>query len=324
MLRRWAAVAAVGGTLLLSGWPFPGQPAEANAAPKATLASDGTQAAVTQGWGPVVAGDEFNTGTAPDPNLWEVYDSAGNAGQGVRSPSAVTVANGMLTISGDAYGTTGGLAAKFARQQYGRWEARMRTSARDPKYHPVMILWPDSNNSPTCAETDYAEGNSDTTSIKFFLHYGCSGSGTQTFADKVLDTTQWHNYAVDWSPAGVIGYVDGVEWFRDSNPAHIPAESMHQTLQLDWFPNGTPTTPTQMNVDWVRVYAAAAAPVQAMDAKAALWGLGAATSAVTPIRNGGFYCNFQYGAVIAAPSHSVFVSHGAIRGEWAGLGFENG
>ncbi|WP_334173083.1 G1 family glutamic endopeptidase, partial [Sinomonas sp.] len=63
---------------------------------------------------------------------------------------------------------------------------------------------------------------------------------------------------------------------------------------------------------------------QAMDAKAAQWGLGAATGAVTPIRDGGYYRNYQYGAVIAAPSGSLYVSHGAIRGEWAALGFENG
>jgi hypothetical protein len=29
---------------------------------------------------------------------------------------------------------------------------------------------------------------------------------------------------------------------------------MHQTLQLDWFPTGAHTAPSQMQVDWVRVY----------------------------------------------------------------------
>jgi hypothetical protein len=29
---------------------------------------------------------------------------------------------------------------------------------------------------------------------------------------------------------------------------------MHQTIQLDWFPDGTATTPSQMQVDWIRVY----------------------------------------------------------------------
>ena len=52
-----------------------------------------------------------------------------------------------------------------------------------------------------------------------------------------------------------IGYVDGVKWFEDSDPTHQPPGSMHQTLQLDWFPDGTPNGHGEMRVDWVRVYA---------------------------------------------------------------------
>lgn len=286
MARRWA-VAAVGGVLLLSGCADPSQvarlgpPSGANAAshgpsssvtqPSSSQASsqqasvpapsppapppDGVQAAVTQGWGAPVDGDEFNTGTSPDPARWQLYNSAGNSGQGRRTPAAETIANGALTISGDAAGTTGGLSADFANQKYGRWEVRMRTSAHDPTYHPVVLLWPDSNASPTCAEVDFAEETNDASAINFFLHYACSGAAFQTLATKALDATQWHDYAVDWTPSAVVGYVDGAEWFRDS--AHVPAEPMHLTLQLDWFPDGTPTAPAQMQIDWVRVYAPA-------------------------------------------------------------------
>ncbi|MCH6468508.1 LGFP repeat-containing protein [Sinomonas terrae] len=63
---------------------------------------------------------------------------------------------------------------------------------------------------------------------------------------------------------------------------------------------------------------------QAMDAKAAVWGLGAATSAVTSIRYAGYYRNYQFGAVIAVNDENLFVSRGAIRSEWAATGFENG
>ena len=160
----------------------------------------------------------------------------------------------MATVSGDSAGTTGGMSAKFAQQKYGKWETRMRTSARDPKYHPVLILWPNNNTSPNCAEIDYAEGSTNTAQIKFFLHYACGGSNFQTTAAKTIDTTQWHNYAVEWTPAGITGYIDGVKTFSDTNPAHLPSVGMHQTLQLDWFPDGSATKPSQMQVDWVRVY----------------------------------------------------------------------
>ena len=101
---------------------------------------------------------------------WRVYSGSGHAGKGIRSPEAWKAANGVAAVSGTAYGTTGAMAAKFALQKYGRWETRMRTSVRDPKYHPVLLLWPNGNTSPNWAEVDYAESLTDTTLIKFALH----------------------------------------------------------------------------------------------------------------------------------------------------------
>jgi Glycosyl hydrolases family 16 len=238
--------------------PAPAAPAKSAAAPAATApapaaAGNGSQAASALGWGSVVAGDEFNYTGAPDRTKWSVYNSTGHAGKGLRVPSAWSVANGVATVSGDSAGTTGGMSAKFANKKYGRWETRMKTNQRDSEYHPVLILWPDSKSS-SCAEIDYAESTSETALVKFFLHYACSGSSKQTYSSKAVDTTQWHNYAVEWTAAGITGYIDGVKTFTDSNPAHQPSGSMHQTLQLDWFPDGTRTTPSQMQVDWVRVY----------------------------------------------------------------------
>jgi beta-glucanase (GH16 family) len=144
------------------------------------------------------------------------------------------------------------MSAKFGRQEYGRWETRMRTGPRVPQYHPVLILWPNVR-ARTCPEIDYAEGSSpDTTKLSFFLHYGCNH--IQTYAIKPVDTTQWHNYAVEWTPSGVVGYIDGVAWFRDNNVSHLPPGSMHETIQLDWFPNGSATRTAWMQVDWTRVY----------------------------------------------------------------------
>lgn len=255
------APAAADPTTAIAPAPAPPPAAPAAAAPAnvppvakqaAATAGDGTQAAATFGWGPVVAGDEFSNTGAPDSTKWSVYNSKGHAGKGIRSPQAWSVANGVATVSGDAAGTTGGMSAKFAQQKYGRWETRMKTDARDPKYHPVLIL--NNNAAPNCAEVDYAEGSSDTRLMRFFLHYACGGGDFQTTAATPLDSTQWHNYAVEWTPAGITGYVDGVKTFTDTNPAHQPSVAMKQTLQLDWFPDGSATKPSQMQVDWVRVY----------------------------------------------------------------------
>jgi hypothetical protein len=66
--------------------------------------------------------------------------------------------------------------------------------------------------------------------------------------------TQWHNYAISWSSTAVVGYLDGVEWFRENHPGRIPDDAAHLTAQLDWFPDGTATTTSRMQLDWVRVY----------------------------------------------------------------------
>ncbi|WP_427007398.1 family 16 glycosylhydrolase [Pseudarthrobacter sp. H2] len=248
-----AAAAAAPAAPVAAAPAAPAAPVAAAAA--AATAGDGTQAATTFGWGPVLAGDEFSNTGAPDATKWSVFKGAGHAGKGVRSPAAWSVANGSATVKGDTAGTTGGMSAKFAQQKYGRWETRMKTSARDPKYHPVVILWPNNNASANCAEIDYAEGSQDTTMMKFFLHYSCGGgSNFQTTAANPVDSTQWHNYAVEWTPAGITGFVDGKKTFTDTNPAHQPSVGMHQTLQLDWFPDGSATKASQMQVDWVRVY----------------------------------------------------------------------
>jgi Glycosyl hydrolases family 16 len=254
--RKLAAAAVAAAVLTLAAGTMPGRTPPA-LDPELALAvtPSGVQAAVLRGWGKVVAGDEFSYTGPPDPGKWKVYNGVGHAGKGVLSPKAWKVANGAATVSGNASGTTGGMAAKFALQKYGRWEVRMRTSVRDPQYHPVLLLWPNGNTSPNCAEVDYGESLTDTTLIKFNLHYACAGPHSyQSQGARKIDTTQWHNYAVQWTATGITGYIDGALWFTDTNVAHLPAVGMHQTLQLDWFPTGKPTKPSWMQVDWVRVY----------------------------------------------------------------------
>ncbi|WP_461172234.1 DNRLRE domain-containing protein [Arthrobacter sp. Z1-9] len=213
-----------------------------------------TEAARVHAWGTLVTGDEFNYTGPPDATKWTVYDSPGHAGMGIRSPQQATVDGSKMVITGTPDGTTAGMSAKFANQKYGRWEVRAAGSG-DNEYHMVSILWPDSGNWPCDGEVDYAETTGEWNIIKFFHHYGCSNLTTSDV--RALDVTQFHNYALDWSPKGIVGYVDGVKWFEDYDSAHQPPGPMHQTLQLDWFPDSTANGPGEMRVDWVRVYAPA-------------------------------------------------------------------
>lgn len=235
--------------------PVLGPGAGAGALPGSAHGS--TEAAVRYGWGAPVAGDEFDY-TGPPAVGWSVYDGPGHHGNGTRRPSAWRGDGSTMTVRGDASGTTGGMSADWpgADRRYGRWEVRMRTSVRDPRYHAVLLLWPqDAYRRGKCdGEVDYSESTADLTRTRFFLHHGCDNS--QSRASVRNDTTAWHNYAVEWTPVGITGYLDGRPWFRDEDPDHAPPRPMHATIQLDYFPeDGTgPLVPTQMSVDWLREY----------------------------------------------------------------------
>ena len=207
----------------------------------------GTQAATARGW-VLATADEFN-GTALG-SRWGPYDGPGNGGKGRRSPDAISVQNGIMTIRGDGKGTTGGMAWSDD-QRFGKWEVRARFPKGDEQYHPVILLWPE-GTWPDGGEVDFAETTSASSNVSFFLHY--SSSNKQKSAEKPLDLTQWHNYAVEWVNGRITGYVDGQQWFQSTDSSTLPPGQMHLAIQLDYFPDGGSPKPTQMDVDFVRIY----------------------------------------------------------------------
>ncbi len=230
--------------------PNSAAPAKPAGTPKAVAPAgtgSGPEAASKLGW-QRIGGDEFTTGKS---SMWRPYNGPGHAGQGRRSPAAITTSNGILTITGDSSGTTGGMAWGQGRK-YGKWEVRAKMPKGDRQYHPVLILWPSQVAWPVGGEIDFAETTSASNDVSFFLHYGASNSQKQT--TKALDISQWHNYAVDWRPGRITGYIDGVEWFSTTEAGVMPPGPMHLTLQLDYFPGGGAPATSRLLVDWVRMY----------------------------------------------------------------------
>jgi hypothetical protein len=116
-----------------------------------------------------------------------------------------------------------------------------------------MLLWPDAENWPEGGEVDFMEiGDETRQKADFFLHYGANNR--QLHGEVQIDATQWHNWAVEWSPQKITAYVDGKEWYSTTQVSALPPDSMHLTLQLDWFPKGGSVQPSTMQVDWVRYY----------------------------------------------------------------------
>jgi Glycosyl hydrolases family 16 len=212
-------------------------------------ASGAGSAATKHNWGTPTRTEDFTNGTGG----WRLYDGAGHGGKGRRSPGAATTANGILTITGSPDGTTEGMAW-HPGQKYGRWEARVKSPAGDGDYHPVLLLWPDAENWPTGGEVDFMEiSDAARQNTDFFLHYGADNQ--QKHGNVKIDATQWHDWAVEWTPQGITGYVDGNEWWKTTDTSVLPPGPMHMTIQLDWFPGGGTSKESSVQVDWVRQYA---------------------------------------------------------------------
>ena len=214
------------------------------------VTAEGTTAAATQGWGEPVRTDDFTDGTSG----WSIYDGPGHAGNGRRTPDAVSVSDGVLTITGDAEGNTAGMAWTDGSRQYGGWEGRVKAPASDPSYNALLLLWPTAENFPEGGEIDFMEmmdPSRQTTNI--FVHYGADNSQIDGSVD--VDATEWHNWAVEWTPERITAYLDGEQWFETTDPSVQPPGPMHLAIQLDWFPKGGSVQESAMHVDWVRQYA---------------------------------------------------------------------
>ncbi|MCS7477154.1 glycoside hydrolase family 16 protein [Umezawaea endophytica] len=242
-----------------------------------TPPNDQTQAAVRLGWGaPLPSSDEFGNTGPVDPAKWSVPSGTeggtagcwpGHNGNGRRCAKNAAVANGIMKMTGEANGDTGWLKHRLDRQ-YGRWEIRSRsqnTGTSGGRYHVLHLLWPTSERWPQDGEYDWVEyTDPDAQCLSAFLHYPhpSNVSVQQEYRERCpVDMRQWHNFAFEWTPSALVGYVDGVEWFRVSggggpngrqNIQTMP--SGHLNIQLDNFTGDSGLRAAVFEVDWVRVY----------------------------------------------------------------------
>src|SRR5262249_37949328 len=152
--------------------------------------------AATYGWGAPDRSDEFAGPSSL--SSWHLYDDPGHAGNGRRTPSAVSVGDGVMTITGDAKGNSEGMAWSPG-QKYGRWEVCVKSPASSPNYHSVLLLWPDDGDNQAGGEVDFMEiSDPSRQSVDGFLHYGHSDQ--QDYGNVRMDATQWHSWAVEWTP----------------------------------------------------------------------------------------------------------------------------
>ena len=229
------------GTMLCVATGVIGHPVYARAAPDNCPAT----AAAAYQWGAPNKTDDFDGPSSLAG--WNLYDGPGHDGNGRRTPSAVSVADGVLTITGDSQGNSDGMSWSPG-QTYGRWEVCVKSPAASPNYHSVLLLWP---ARPGGGEVDFMEIADPTRqSVDAFVHYG---SDQQVAGHIRIDAAQWHSWAVEWTPQRIATFVDGAQWWETTNAAHIPTGLMRMCMQLDDF-GGDISQGGQQIVDWARQY----------------------------------------------------------------------
>ncbi|WP_433507382.1 glycoside hydrolase family 16 protein [Pseudonocardia halophobica] len=227
-------------------------------------------AAEKYGWGtPLPESDEFGYTGAPDSAKWDTINGcwAGHNGNGKRCGANSTVDGEKLIQKGSENGDTGWLASKLD-QRYGRWEARVRsfnTGDSGKEYHPLLIVWPESDSWPEDGEYDFLENQAPGEECaNAFIHYPHPNMPVQQEfleeEDCGAPLSEWHNIAFEWTPDHVRGYVDGKEWYTledgagpggRKNIQDMP--SGHLTIQFDNF-HGGGMREANYEIDWVRMY----------------------------------------------------------------------
>ena len=211
-------------------------------------------AAAAYGWGEPDArlSDEF-TGSGAPSTAWNLYRSAGHAGNGLRRPEQITVQDGYLQIAGTSNATSGGMMGSAVNPAFGRWEARMRVDKQGPgnPYHAVVALIPYGvPYNGGAGDLDFAEANVDEGRAYVFIHHPVN---KQSYASTTLDLAAWHNYAIEVAPDHISWFVDGKVEMTTTNRAAVTGKQWTANVQLDAnSPSGL--APSNMQVDYFRYY----------------------------------------------------------------------
>ena len=149
---------------------------------------------------------------------------------------------------------------KFAFQ-YGYVEMRAKVPRGQGLWSAFWLLPADQQSRP---EIDVMEilGHAPGT-VEMHLHYDDATGKKQRQGNEWTGpdlSTDWHVFAVDWQPERLIWYVDGVERWRVSDKAAIPAEPMYLIANLavggdcPGAPDAQTPFPSTLLIDYIRVW----------------------------------------------------------------------
>lgn len=166
---------------------------------------------------------------------------------------------------------SGGVSSyRLFSQQYGRFEARIRTSTTTtPGLHEAFWLWPDDRYSsttvwPAAGEIDISETFSQYPTLSVpYLHYWFDDygqiPGTNTAYDCTAYRGAWNTYVLEWSPSRLEIFVNGRSCLVNTSgdAAFQKPYIMALTQGLGYGTNALrdpSILPATMQVDYVKVW----------------------------------------------------------------------
>lgn len=221
--------------------------------------------------------EEFNTDGAPDPAVWG-YD-LGGGGWGnneleyyTNRTENVQVQGGYLRInlikenySGATYTSARILTKDKFAFTYGKVVTRAKLPAGGGTWPAIWMLGANIGTAPwpACGEIDIMEhiGNSQDR-IYGTLHYP-DHSGANANGNSILITgasTEFHDYAMEWTPVSIKFYVDNQLFHSVANSASIPFNHdffliVNIAMGGNFGGTADPTvTQAGMEVDYIRLY----------------------------------------------------------------------
>ena len=220
----------------------------------------------------------FSTGNAPfgpyacyydDPSLISV--SGGALHLSVRELSPQRPCADDVPLPPTSYGAGMVSTYHLFSQQYGRFEARFRTTATDqPGLQESWWLWPDDREGPggswpLAGEIDIAETYSKYPGVGIpFLHYTVNDNGgpipgVNTAWDCAAQRGAWNTYTLVWTATSIEALVNGSRCLLNTsgNPAFMKKYILDLTQALGYGDNaytGTAPLPATMDVDYVKVW----------------------------------------------------------------------
>ena len=210
--------------------------------PNGTTDSSISSWEVSPFWGPT---------SAPEANVYSVSDGVFSMGIKPTPASVSAAVNNKPFLAGEL--TT---YHSFS-QTYGYFEMKAKAAAGAGTISAFWLLPVDGSWPP---ELDAAEvlGNNPTTLV---MTAHSSGGATPQWAT-IPDATQgFHTYGVDWQPDKITWYFDGKQMKQQATPADMnkPMYMLIDTMtgtKDSWIGAPNPGTTTQMQIDYIRAYAA--------------------------------------------------------------------